>query len=113
MNLTESESTLSETIKNPKFVDIRNYKQKEKSKNISGKQSEAETTVSYLKEDDAFVKSLTLNKDKCNTLNFIQEQLWDVYHFCVKGKGILSIATMFKICEGLYLTDSTYQNLGR
>ena len=64
-----------------------------------------------MKEDDAFVKSLNLNKDEYNTLNFIQEQLWDVYRFCVKGNSILSIDTTFEICEGLYLTDSTYQNL--
>ena len=111
VNLTESESTLSETIKNRKVIDNRKYEQKEKSKNISGKQLEAEIIDSYLKEDDAFVKSLTLNKDGCNTLYFIQEQLWDVYHFCIKGNGILSIATMFEVCEGLYLTDSTCQNL--
>ena len=64
-----------------------------------------------MKEDDAFVKSLNLNKDEYNTLNFIQEQLRDVYRFCVKGNSILSIDTTFEICEGLYLTDSTYQNL--
>ena len=108
---TESESTLSETIKNPNVIDNRKYKQKEKSKDISGKQSKAEIIVNYLKEDDAFVKSLNLNKDEYNTLNFIQEQLWDVYRFCVKGNSILSIDTTFEICEGLYLTDSTYQNL--
>ena len=64
-----------------------------------------------MKEDDAFVKSLNVNKDEYNTSNFIQEQLWDVYCFCAKGNSILSIDTTFKICEGLYLTDSTYQNL--
>ena len=64
-----------------------------------------------MKEDDAFVKFLNLSKDEYNTLNFIQEQLWDVYRFCVKGNNILSIDTTFVICEGLYLTDSTYQNL--
>ena len=35
VNLTESESTLSETIKNPKVIDNRKYKQKKKSKDIS------------------------------------------------------------------------------
>ena len=97
VNLTENESTLSETIKNPKVIDNRKYKQKEKSKNISGIQSEAEIIVNYLKEDDALVKSVNLNKDKYNTLNFIQEQLWDVYCFCVKCNSILSIDTMFDI----------------
>ena len=111
VNLTESESTLAETIKNPKVIGNRKYKQKEKSKDISGKQSETETIVNYLKEDDAFVKSLYLNKDEYNALNFIQEQLWDVCCFCVKGSSILSIDTAFEICEGLYLTDSTCQNI--
>ena len=110
-NLTKSESTLLETIKNTKVIDNRKYTHKEKSKDISGKQSEAEIIVNYLKEDDTFVKSLNLNKDEYNTLNFIQEQLWDVYRLCVKGNSILSIDITFEICEGLYLTDSTYQNL--
>ena len=72
VNLTESDSTLSGTIKNLKVVDNRKYKQKEKSKDVSAKQSEAEIIVNYLKEDDAFVKSLNLSKDEYNTLNFIQ-----------------------------------------
>ena len=72
VNLTESDSTLSRTIKNLKVVDNRKYKQKEKSKDVSAKQSEAEIIVNYLKEDDAFVKSLNLSKDEYNTLNFIQ-----------------------------------------
>ena len=64
-----------------------------------------------MKEDDvAFVKSLTLNKDEYNALNYIQEQLWDFYSFCVKGNSTLSIDFTFEICEGLYLTDSTYQS---
>ena len=66
--------------------------------------------MNYLKED-AFVTSLELCKDECNTLNFIEEQLWDIQRFCVKGKSILPINTTFELCEGLYLTDSTYQNL--
>ena len=81
VNLTESESTLSETTKNPKVIDNRKYKQKEKLKDISGTQSEAEIIVNYLKKDDDFVKSLNLIKDEYNTLDFIQEQLWDVYRF--------------------------------
>ena len=71
---TESESTLSKTIKNSKVIGNRKYKKKEKSKDITGKQSEDETIVNYLKEDDAFVKSLNLNKDEYNTSNFIQER---------------------------------------
>ena len=40
-----------------------------------------------------------------------KSRLRDVYRFCVKDNSILSIDTTFEICEGLYLTDSTYQNL--
>ena len=58
VNLTESEWILSETIKYPKVTDNKKYKQKEKSKDISGNQSAAEIIVNYLKED-AFAKSLT------------------------------------------------------
>ena len=58
VNLTESESILSETIKYPKVTDNKKYQQKEKSKDISGNQSAAEIIVNYLKED-AFAKSLT------------------------------------------------------
>ena len=74
VNLTESESTLSETIKYPNVIDNKKYKQKEKSKDISGNQSAAEIIVNYLKED-AFAKSLDVKKDEYNALNSIQEQL--------------------------------------
>ena len=46
-------------------------------KDISGKQSDDNIIMNYLKED-AFVTSLELCKDECNTLNFIEEQLWDI-----------------------------------
>ena len=48
VNLTESESTLlflRETIKNPKVIENRQYKQKEKSEGISGKQSDTQIAV--------------------------------------------------------------------
>ena len=59
--------------------------------------------MNYLEKDNAFVKYLNLSKDEYNTL-------WDVYRLCVKGNSILPIDTTFKICEELYLTDSSHQN---
>ena len=77
--------------KNPKVVGNRKYKQKEKSKDNSGKQSEAEIIVNYLKEDDAFVKSLNLNKDEYNDLDFIQENCsW------IKSKVVYSSLFRFR-----------------
>ena len=59
VSLTESESTFSETIKNPKVIDNRKYKQKN-CKNISGKQSDAEITVNL------FDKKKMLLLNLCN-----------------------------------------------
>ena len=90
-------------MENPNVIDNRKYKQKENSKDISGKQSQAEIIVNQLEEDNAFVKYLNLSKDEYNSL-------WDVYCLCVKGNSILPIDTTFKTCEELYLTDSSHQN---
>ena len=37
--------------------------------------------------------------------------MWDIYRFCVRDNGIICIGTTFEICDGLYLTDTTYPYL--
>ena len=72
--------------------------------------NEVECIVKYLKKEEGFVKSFHL--DHCvSIVLFIPEQLWDIYCFCVRDNGTFCIDATFEICDGLYLTDTTYPNL--
>ena len=44
-------------------------------------------------------------------VNYLPPMLEDINRFCVKGNSYLSVDTTFEICDNLYLTDTTYQNL--
>ena len=67
--------------------------------------------MKYLKKEDGFVKSFHPDHCDYSTVNFIPDQLWDIYRFCVRDNGIFCIDTTFEICDRLYLTDITYPNL--
>ena len=74
-------------------------------------ENDVECIVKYLKKEDSVVKSFHLDHCEYSTVNFILEQLWDIYRFCVRDNEIFCIETTFEICDGLYLTDTTYPNL--
>ena len=102
INLTKEETeTLSETLKNPKIINNRKYKLNNKTINAPKQENEVECIVKYLEKEDRFVKSSHLDHCEYSTVNFIPEQLWDIYR----------IDTTFEICDRLYLTDITYSNL--
>ena len=44
-------------------------------------------------------------------VNFTPFQLSDLVRFCVHDSAVLSKDTTFEICDGLYFTDSSYENL--
>ena len=112
INLTKEETeTLSETLKNPKIINNRKYKLNNKTINAPKQENEVECIVKYLEKEDRFVKSSHLDHCEYSTVNFIAEQLWDIYRFCVRDNGIFCIDTTFEICDGLYLADTTYPNL--
>ena len=62
-------------------------------------------------KEDSFGKPFHLDHCEYSIVNFIPEQLWDIYRFRVRDNGIFCIDTTFEICDGLYLTDNTYSNL--
>ena len=64
-----------------------------------------------MKKEDCFVKSFQLNHCEHSAVNFITEQLWDMYRFCVRDNETFCMDTNFEFCDGLYLTDTTYPNL--
>ena len=98
-------------MKNPKIINNRKYKLNNKTIKPPKQENEVECIIKYLEKEDRFAKPSHLNHCEYSTVNFIPEQLWDIYHFCVQNYGIFCIDTTFEICDGLYLTDITYPNL--
>ena len=110
INLTKEETdTLSETLQNPKIINSRKYKLNNKTIERPKQENEVECIVKYLKKEEK--KSFHLDHCEYSTVNFIPEQLWNIYRFCLRGNGIYCIDTIFEICDELYLKDTTYPNL--
>ena len=100
-------STISETIKSPKIIDNRKYKQK--SEQRCEKLSEVDSLIKLVKED-SLVRSVVFMEDHYMAINFLPQMLKDMNRFCVTENGVFSVDTTFEICNGLYLTDTTYPN---
>ena len=112
IHLTKEETdSLSETLKSPKRINNRKCKLNNEAIKPQNQYNEVECIVKYLKKEDNFLKSFLLDHCEYSTVNFIPEQLWDIYCFCVRDNWIFCIDTTFEICDGLYLTDTTYPNL--
>ena len=113
VDLVKREGTsLSETIRDPRVVS--NHKNNSKVRQAvhsEVKYSETECIVRYLKMNDSFVKTFSLDHDQYSAFNYILHQLTGIQRFFVEDQGILSIDTTFEICEGLYLTDTSYPNM--
>ena len=85
INLTKEETeTLSETLKNPKIINNRKYKLNNKTIKPPKQENEVECIIKYLEKEDRFAKPSHLNHCEYSTVNFIPEQLWDIYCFCVR-----------------------------
>ena len=83
---------MSKIIRDPKVVSNRNSNSNLKQATQSEvKDSKAECIVRYL----SFVKSFSLD---CEQYSEVEDQVF------------LSTDTTFEICEGLYFTDTSYQN---
>ena len=98
-------------MRNPKIINNRKYKLNNKTIKPPKQENEVECIIKYLEKEDRFAKPSHLNHCEYSTFNFIPEQLWDIYHFCVQNYGIFCIDTTIEICDRLYLTDITYPNL--
>ena len=104
-------ASLSKTIRDPRVVSNRRNKSKVKqATQTKVKYSQTECIVRYLKTNDSFVETFFLDREQYSAFNYIPYQLTDIRRFCVKDQGILSTDTTFEICEGLYITDTSYLN---
>ena len=106
----EASTTVSETLMSPKFIDNRKYAKKAPASTSVDEVAESEGIIKYIKEDK-FIKSATFLKDGYHTVNYVDQMMKDIERFCVFGKGILTIDSTFELCDGLWLTDTTYTNL--
>ena len=60
---------------------------------------------------NSFVKSLKVTKDRYTAVCHLDNLLTDMKRFCVDKDSIFAVDTTFDIVPGLWLTDTTYQNL--
>ena len=103
-------TTIGETIKDPKFIDNRIHAKKLERQIGEIRESEAETILKSVKTGE-FLQSVTFNDQTYSTINYTPQMMEDIKRFCVFGGGILSVDTTFELCDGLWLTDTTYPNL--
>ena len=98
-------ASLSKTIRDPRVVRNRRNKSKVKqAMHTKVKYSQTECIVRYLKTNDSFVETFSLDCEQYSAFNYIPYQLTDVRRFCVEDQGILSTDTTFEICEGLNIS---------
>eukprot|EP00111_Clytia_hemisphaerica_P023467 TCONS_00069149-protein len=111
---TETNS-LSETIKNPKVIDNRRAVTTANAKQIQAEgptpKTLGEAIVIYIKKPGSYSKQFFLTNKEYGALNYSDYQLLDLKRHCVDEKAVFSVDTTFDICENLFLTDSTYENL--
>lgn len=103
-------TTVSETVKCPKVIENRKFANST-SAATKTEFSEAESILKSLRTAGSLIKSVSFGADQYSTTNFTRKMLEDIYRFCVLGDSILTIDTTFEICDGLWLTDTTYANL--
>ena len=100
-------------MRDRKVICNRKYASKEKNQNGAdlNKDTDAECIVRYIKQNDSYIKSFHLDSEQYGAINYLPHQLTDIKRFCVEDTAILSIDTLFEICDGLFLTDTSYPNL--
>ena len=103
-------------VRDPKVTSNRKY-EKERDRltgtlpnEITSNCIEADFIIQYLK-DDAFIRTCSFTPSKYCTVNYHTQLLVDLERFCVKKGAIFMVDTTFEICEGLWLTDTSYSNL--
>ena len=111
----EDARTANEMVHDPKVISNRKY-EKERDRltgtlpnEITSNCTEADFIIQYLK-DDAFIRTCPFNPSEYCTVNYHPQMLVDLERFSVKG-AIFMVDTTFEICEGLWLTDTSYSNL--
>ena len=112
----EDSKTASETIRDPKVISNRKLEKGKGKKGVYSKVetvqgcSEADLIIRYIKEND-FIRTCSFTPFEYSTLNYHPQMLADIERFCVRKGAIFSVDTTFEICDGLWLTDTSYPNL--
>ena len=91
-------STVSETIKDPKFIDNRKYTRKIDNQDPNLERDSAAETILKSVKTGEFIKSATFNDQSYSTINYLAQMMEDIKSFCVIGEGILSVDTTFELC---------------
>ena len=111
----ENPVTASETIRDPKVISNRRFEKlkesvhKEDKTEINSSESEAELIIRYLQENQ-LMKIANFTPNEYSTVNFSLRIINGIERFCLKMGGIYSVDN-FEVCEGLWLTDTSYPNL--
>lgn len=72
--------------------------------------SECEMLIKQMKEKTTNMRNLIMLPDHYISFNSTEQMLQDLIRFCVNGNSILVVDTTFELCDGLWLTDSSFQN---
>ena len=57
-----------------------------------------------------FIRKVTFHHDRYSTMNYLDTMINDITKFCVNGDSVLNVDTTFELVEGLWLTDTCYEN---
>ena len=99
-----------ETIRDTRVVSNRRNNSKVKQATCSKvKYSETECIVRYLKTNDSFVKTFSLDREQYSAFNYISYQLTDIRRFCVEDQGILSTDTTLKFVKFFTLQTQDFR----
>ena len=71
---------------------------------------ECEALVRQMKEGCSSVKNVIMQAEQYMSFNYTEQMLTDLTRFCVNGNSTFLVDTTFELCNGLWLTDSSFDN---
>ncbi|XP_066932127.1 uncharacterized protein [Clytia hemisphaerica] len=104
LNTTEDPAKIIDS----KYVHNRKYALKLK-ENINPL-NQAEAIINSMQKNN-FIRRTTFEEDRYSTFNYHDIMMGDIVKYCVNGESIFNVDTTFELADGLWLTDSCYENL--
>ena len=101
-----SVATVSADVRNPR--QIHNLK-KNIEKRTKENQDEIERMVIQMRDNNAesFTRAITILHTHFVSIHFLDENVADIYRFCVKGTSVFRADTTFEIIDNFWVTDTS------
>lgn len=97
-------------LTNPKIIHNRKYNHKLRSDEASRKTEIEGKALISLARSGRFVRTVNFSESSYTSFNCSDYMLNQLEKYCVQGNSILSIDTTFQTADGLWLTDTSYEN---